>query len=131
MNINESNVRATRVLKDDKLFKSKIMRVWRDRLKIGFGFDVWKLPVCEKCEGWALWDEGGRGTCTKCGHTTKNPITVERYYENDYNVDRTVNRDAPRFADRGFYSKVATVYGGEAGLNNEHKKIIVPEGRFH
>ena len=66
---------------------------WRERLKHHFGYDVWKLPVCNNCEGYALWhkDEKGNavGTCTGCGHITKNPITVEQYYEQGHHIDRT------------------------------------------
>jgi hypothetical protein len=72
---------------------------WRDRLKHEFGFDVWQLPVCERCEGYALWGKDAVGIC-KCGTITKNPITVEQYYEQGHHVDRTVHSDTPLIMDR-------------------------------
>lgn len=125
MDIQQSNQRAAQVLKDDKLFRSRFMQFWQMRLQQEFGFDVWKLPVCERCEGWALWDQG-KATCPTCHHTTANPITVEKYYECQYNIDRSIHTGAPKFAMRDFHKETATVYGGEAGLADESKKIIVP-----
>ena len=129
MNILESNERATWVLQNDKLFKSNVEKFWRPRLMQEFHFDVWKLPVCGRCEGWALWHGKGRCTCHQCGHTTINPISVEEFYEKGYHVDRTVNKNAPQFAERGFHKKVATVYGGEAGLSDSGKTFLIPEQR--
>lgn len=127
MNLLESNARAVNVLKDDKLFSSNVERQWRPRLMAQFHFDVWKLPVCERCEGWALWHGRGKCSCPKCGHTTKNPITVEQFYEKGYHIDRTIHKNAQQFAERGFHDKVATVYGGEAGLRDEKKVFYIPE----
>jgi hypothetical protein len=94
---------------------------WRDRLRMQFGFDIWRLPVCERCEGYALWNKDSEGnavgTC-QCGYTTKNPITVEEYYTKGHHVDRTIHNDAPVFVDRqiALPKQVATV---------EDQKIII------
>lgn len=103
---------------------------WRDRLHVHFGFDVWKLPVCGKCEGYALWDKGYTAVCVHCGHRTHKPITVQEYYEQGYHIDRTIQKDAPFIIDRQFAQgkDLATVYGGEAGLDNKDKKIIIARG---
>lgn len=102
---------------------------WRERLQGQFGFDVWKMPVCKTCEGYALWDKPVNGKtkaiCSK-GHITYNPITVQEYYEKGYHIDKTgLGRDAPMIVDREFTNNTATVYGGEAGLIDSNKKIIV------
>jgi hypothetical protein len=128
MDLLESNAIAVNVLGNDKLFKSNVEKVWRPRLLAEFHFDVWKLPVCERCEGWGLWDGRDKGVCHKCGHTSYNPLTVEQFYEQGLHVDRTVHKDAPRFAERGFHKKVATAYGGEAGLADKDKKFLIAEG---
>jgi len=104
---------------------------WRERLKHYFGFDVWKLPVCERCEGYALWHkdrDGNRVGACQCGHITKNPITVEEYYSKGYHVDRTaLGRDEGLVVDRQIVKpkEVATIYGGEADLPDKDKKILV------
>jgi len=126
--IQQSNLKAWERLKDIKHFKhamssNPVRRLLYDR----FGFDVWKLPICERCEGYAFWDKGGVGTCPKCGHTTKKPLTVQQFYEEGHHVDRRVQRDAPFIVDREVVTKrdVATVYAGEAGLPDAHRKIII------
>jgi hypothetical protein len=131
--IRQSNVAATKTLAELKHFKHAMSRNknwWRKRLQRHFGFDVWKLPVCERCEGWALWhQENGQkvGACM-CGHITRNPITVEEFYERGYHIDKTgYGRDAPLIVERQLArpKDVATVYGGEADLQDQHRKIVV------
>ena len=132
MNISQNNAKFKQVMGDNKHVQHAMKSNkswWRDRLKMQFGFDIWQLPVCERCEGYALWHkEGGNpvGLC-RCGHTTKNPITVEQYYEKGHHVDRTMHGDAPVVIDRQLVSpsQVATAYGGEAGLSDQNKKIII------
>lgn len=131
--IQQSNARTFAMLNSTKHFKHTMKANkswWRSRLRDTFGFDVWKLPVCERCEGWALWhhvDGQGVGAC-RCGHTTRNPITVEDFYTKGYHVDRTgLGRDAPLIVDRQFAEpkQLATVYGGEAGIDDQHRKIVI------
>lgn len=99
---------------------------WRERLRLQFGFDVWKLPVCMGCEGWAMWDKDKTAQCPACGKTTKNPITVQEYYEQGFDIDRTaLGRDKPYIIDRQFTKGISTVFGGEAGLADTNKKIII------
>jgi hypothetical protein len=133
MNIGESNTRTMMSLKDMKHFQHAMSRNgnwWRERLRSQFGFDVWKLPVCERCEGWALWHKEGDqpvGAC-QCGHITKNPMTVEQFYTEGHHVDRTVNRDKTMILDRKFVNRegVATVYAGEADLpSDQNRKILI------
>jgi len=54
--------------------------------KMGGGIDILSQPVCGRCEGVGTWGdfsttvtEGIVGYCDACGHTTKDPITVEQY----------------------------------------------------
>jgi hypothetical protein len=102
---------------------------WRERLAEQFGFDVWKMPVCKTCEGYALWDQPVNGrlkaVCSK-GHITYDPITVQEYYEKGYHVDRTgLGKDAPMIVERQLVKDTNTVYGGEIGLEDQNKIIIV------
>lgn len=129
----ESNARFIRTMKGKHLQHALNgnKRWWRKRLKDYFGFDVWKLPVCERCEGYALWHKEGDnpvGACL-CGHITKNPITVEQYYEQGHHIDKTgLGRNMPVLVDRELIEpkKIATVYGGDAGLiGKDTKKILV------
>jgi len=50
-----------------------------------------KLPVCNGCEGLALWhrDEFDNvvGVCTKCHTVSKNPVTYSEYLLEGYDVD--------------------------------------------
>ena len=132
MNINQSNAKFKQTMSDNKHVQHAMKankNFWRERLKLQFGFDVWQLPVCERCEGYALWhkeDGNAVGLC-RCGHTTKNPITVEQYYEQGHHTDRTVHGDVPVVLDRQIVSpdQVTTVYGGETGLKDQNKKIII------
>lgn len=133
MLIQNSNARTIAELKDVSHFKhvmEKNKGFWRHRLRQQFGFDVWKLPVCEKCEGWALWHKDGEkgvGAC-RCGHITKNPITVEEYYTQGYHIDRTgMGRDQPVILDRKFVApkQVSTVYAGEADLRGDPNREIL------
>jgi len=132
--INESNTRTLSMLKDTKHFNhamGKNKHWWRQRLQQQFGFDVWKLPVCEKCEGWALWHkENGQGVAAcQCGHITKNPITVEEYYTQGHHADRTgLARDTPLILDRNLVrpNQVSTIYAGEADLpGDSNRKILI------
>lgn len=133
MNIDQGNARFKQVMQGNKHTQHAMKankNWWRERLKLQFGFDVWQLPVCERCEGYALWHKDAEGNAVgacRCGHTTKNPITVQKYYEQGHHVDRSVHSDAPVFIDRQIVlpSQAATVYGGEAELSDTNKKIIV------
>lgn len=137
MRIVESNQQTFRQLQGMKHFNHAVKgnKFWRRRLRSDlqeyFGFDVWRLPVCKGCEGWALWhkDTEGNpvGACMHCGHITKDPITVQEYYEQDHHIDRTIQKDAPYVVDRQVVApkQVHTVYGGEAGLPDENKKLII------
>ena len=131
MNIHDSNMRFLNVMKDNKHTKSATEKFWRDRLSMQFGFDVWKLPVCRSCEGFAFWhkDEQGNavGYC-QCGTITKDPITVEQYYEQGHHVDRTLHADAPFIIDRKQAKGFDVAFGGEAGLEEQNKKIIIARG---
>lgn len=107
MRLQDSNKRFLQVM-DGKHLQHAMKQGknwWQDRLKHHFGFDVWKLPVCENCEGYALWNKdevhGQVGVCMGCGHITKKPITVEEYYEKGYHIDRTgKGRSEPIILDR-------------------------------
>lgn len=126
MRIKESNLKAIEVLKEQKHFHHGIRSSPIRALLFGrFGFDVWKMPVCEKCEGYAFWHLGGTASCPKCGHITPNPLTVEQFYEEGHHVDRTVNPGAPYIAERRVCNATATVFGGEADLQDQNKKIII------
>lgn len=125
LNMMQSNSHAQHALKGKHLFGN-----WKERLKHQFGFDVWKLPVCMGCEGWALWDKDDQGNgiaqCPSCGKTTKNPITVQEYYEQGFHVDRTaLGKDKPHIIDREYTKGTSTVFGGEVGLADANKKIII------
>lgn len=128
----ESNARFMRMMEGKHLQHAlgANKHWWRKRLKDYFGFDVWKLPVCERCEGYALWHKEGDnpvGVC-RCGHITKNPLTVEQYYEQGHHIDRTgLGRDMPVVVDRELVKpkQIATIYGGDAGFSDEGKKILV------
>lgn len=129
MRIGESNARFGQMMKNNIHYQHAVKQI-RDTLTIQFGFDVWKLPVCEKCEGYALWhqQEGRKVGACKCGHITKNPITVQEYYEKGYAIDKTgFGRDTPVVVDRNFVQPkdVGTIYRGDAGLDNPDKKIII------
>ncbi len=107
MRIDESNKKFLQTMNGKHMQHalSRGKNWWRERLKHQFGFDVWKLPVCGGCEGYALWkkDEthGAVGACMACGHITKNPITVEQYYEQGHHIDRTgMGRSEPIILDR-------------------------------
>lgn len=43
------------------------------------GIDMGNQPICEKCEEAGTWDVGHTCYCSRCHHTTKNPITVFDY----------------------------------------------------
>jgi len=128
--IAESNIRFGRMMQDMTHYKHAIQNI-RNTLTIEKGYDVWKLPVCEKCEGYALWhNDGGQkvGSCFKCGHTTRNPITVQEYYERGYAVDQTgLGRDQPLIVDREIINPkdVATIYRGDVRMDNPDRKIII------
>ena len=110
MNVNQSNARFRQTMQTNKHTQhamSANKKWWRDRLTAQFGFDIWQLPVCERCEGYALWHKDSEGNAVgscKCGHTTKSPITVEKYYEQGLHVDKTIHHDAPVVVDRQIVS---------------------------
>lgn len=130
MRIAESNTRFGNMMHNTAHYKHAIQKI-RNTLTIQNGFDVWKLPVCERCEGYALWhnqDGKGVGACMCCGHITKNPITVQEYYEKGYAIDKTgLGRDQPLIIDREFVAPkdVATIYRGDIGADNQNKEIII------
>ena len=102
MNMNQSNERFKLMMQGNKHTQHSMQAnkaFWRDRLKHEFGFDVWQLPVCRSCEGYALWGKDAVGIC-KCGTITKDPITVEQYYENGYHIDRSIHANTPVIQDR-------------------------------
>jgi hypothetical protein len=86
-----------------------------------YGYDIWDMPVCERCERIAWWDKDDSATCG-CGHHTKNPITVAEFLEGGYHQGLF---DKTKFVNRKIATKTSTVYGGEAGLKDENKKIII------
>jgi len=129
----ESNKHFANMFRETTHFKHVVRPkgFWRNRLKRYFGYDVWKQPVCEGCEGWALWHEDAEGNtvgvCLDCGHTTRDPITVEEYYENDYHVDRILRPSAPYVVGRRIVRdprRLATLYGGDVGLSDTNKRLM-------
>lgn len=106
MDINQSNARFKRTMKSNKHTQHAMginKQWWRDRLTAQFGFDIWQLPVCERCEGYALWHKDSEGNPVgycRCGHITKKPITVEKYYESGHHIDRSIHHEAPVVVDR-------------------------------
>jgi hypothetical protein len=124
MNTAESNVKAAKTLKDTKYFDHAISRE-REFLYQQYGFDIWSMPVCEKCERVALWHKNHTAICRSCGHETKKPITVEQFLMDGNHrglFDRT------QYVGRKKADKISIVYGGEAGLSDEDKKIIIAQG---
>ena len=127
--IRESNARAVNTLGGELHWRTNFRHRWLRSL--ANRFDVWRLPMCGKCEQIARWHHEGTAFCISCGHTTPNPITVQQYYEQGFHVDRTVNPDAPVFIDREKVGteavtggSVATIYGGEADLADPNQKIL-------
>jgi hypothetical protein len=123
MNTAESNVLAAKTLEDTKYFDHAISRE-REFLYQQYGFDIWGMPVCERCERVALWHKGHTAMCRSCGHQTQKPITVEEFLMAGHHrgiFDRT------QYVDRKKADNIAIVYGGEAGLQDEDKKIIIAQ----
>lgn len=124
--LRESNERMIQTLGDEKHFKHGTESPWIRNLINRF--DLWKLPMCFKCERFAIWDKDGTATCPKCGSHYENPITVEQFYEQGLQVDRTVKPGAPQYVERKKvkFGHVAEVYAGEAGLDGDpNRKIII------
>lgn len=118
MNIKTSNELARQTIGASKYYEHALgYNPMKEFLNQSYGYDIWDMPVCERCEKVAWWDKDNTATCG-CGHHTKNPITVEEFLTGGFHrgtFDKTM------FIDRKQADKIATVYGGEAGMENENK----------
>ncbi len=134
--IKQANRKLYEQLKNDKHFEHAVLanpRV-RDFLLNRFGFDIYQMPMCGKCERIGFWhkQDGVRGGyCPRCGTFTANPLTAGQFYEQGLHVDRTVHPGAPVMVDRKLAdpNRVVTVYGGEADLPDKDKeyKAVIPD----
>lgn len=50
--------------------------------------DPFELPVCGHCERWASWHDSPPGSayCWYCGTVTPDPITVEKWFEQELRI---------------------------------------------
>jgi hypothetical protein len=127
--IKESNLRIASMLREGKHFSHAMSEEFRLFLLVQGGFDLWDMPICPHCEGLGYWDKEGSAYCPKHGRIAPPVMTFGPYYEAGYAVDRTVHPDAPVMVDREMVSpdKVATVYGGEADLDDKDKVVKAVE----
>ncbi len=122
MNIKTSNELARKTLGISKYYEHALgYNPVKEFLNGSYGYDIWDMPVCERCERVAYWDKNDTATCL-CGHCTKKPITVEQFLTDGFHKGLF---DQTKFVDRKRTDKIGTVYGGEAGLEDENRKIIV------
>jgi hypothetical protein len=129
--IKEANERLARALGGEKHFKHAVTERFRQFLLREGGFDLYNMPVCPHCERLAWWDKGGGGYCPRCGRFEPPVVTFGEFYESDYHTDRITHPRAPVVVDREAAEpeRVATVYGGEANLEDKDRviKAIIPE----
>ena len=118
MNVRQSNEQAKSIISDKFYEHALRYNPAKEFLNNAYGYDIWDMPVCERCESVAWWDKEETATCGRCGHHTQKPITVEQFLTSGYH--RGIF-DQTRFLDRKRVDKIAAVYGGEAGMPDENK----------
>jgi hypothetical protein len=126
LNIKTSNELAKQTIGESKYYEHALAyNPMKEFLNESYGYDIWGMPVCEKCERVAWWDQEHTATCGNCGHHTQKPITVEEFLTGGFHQGLF---DKTKYVDRKRADKIATVYGGEAGLPDENKKIYIAQG---
>ena len=113
------------MLREGKHFKHAMAEEFRLFLLMQGGFDIYDMPICPVCEKPCYWDKEGSAYCPTHGRIAPPVMTFGKFYELGYETDRVVHPDAPVMVDRELVSpdQVATVYGGEADLDDKDREI--------